>query len=228
MAPTISEALAGGFSTFFSVWQLCIMQITPFFLAFYFGSYSLLDRGKNLLPMLMLTAGLTIGFSVVFALMSVPAIGLGSLILRNLKDLKFFAGVFIMAVGLLMVLFAFLNKFNSFRVLAVLSPLVGVSLAIAYSPCIAPELSKILNYSSIPSNSHRGLSLLFMYGAGLCIAAALVGVVLIIVFKVVNSGGRKKRRPLPTVIASLVFMIIGVLLLTGLMFRYKMILVNLF
>ena len=32
-------ALWGGFSSFFSIWQVCILQISPFFIAFIVGSY---------------------------------------------------------------------------------------------------------------------------------------------------------------------------------------------
>ena len=44
---TIPEAFGDGFASFFSIWQVCILQVSPFFLGFvtglYFAGYA--DRG---------------------------------------------------------------------------------------------------------------------------------------------------------------------------------------
>ena len=34
-----AAAVWGGFSSFFSIWQICLLQISPFFIAFIVGIY---------------------------------------------------------------------------------------------------------------------------------------------------------------------------------------------
>ncbi len=39
-----SEALWSGFASFFSIWQVCILQISPFFMAYIAGIYLVARR----------------------------------------------------------------------------------------------------------------------------------------------------------------------------------------
>ena len=45
MPPTIIESFTDAIRSFFSAWQLFIMQITPFYLAFFTGAYLILRKG---------------------------------------------------------------------------------------------------------------------------------------------------------------------------------------
>lgn len=235
MAPTVTESLFGGFTTFFSVWQLCIMQVTPFYIAYSLGAYFLLigsgkSRGPGLKPMMLLVfCGLALGFSLVFALMGVPVLGAGNMILRNIRTLKYVAGVFILALGAVMTLSSFLTRFDFKTRLPVLfSPLVGASFAVGYSPCISPVLSRIFNYTKMQSDALHGLLLLFLYAVGMAAALTLVSCVIILLHDIRSRRAASRLSKSAPVIASLVFTVMGVLLVTGLMLRYKAMLVNLF
>lgn len=230
MIPSFGESFIGGIKTFFSVWQLCIFQVTPFYLAFLLAAFFFLkgrEAKANFLTITVVALGLALGFSAVFSLAGVPTLEAGSTILRNLKTLRFFAGVFIISTGGLMAVLSFLARFGyRGHLMALLSPLAGGALAIAYSPCISPSLSSIMNYASIPGNGGHGLALLLVYGLGLCASLTGVGALLMLIFKL--KGEPRKGTAVRPLMASLIFMIIGILLVSGMMMRYKMILVNIF
>lgn len=232
MAPTLLESLFGGFTTFFSVWQMCIMQVTPFYIAFSLGVYFLLvgsARRSNFKPMMLVMAGLALGFSFLFALIGSPEFAVGSLLLRNIHSLRFAAGVFIIVVGALMILSSLLTRFDfKARILVVISPLVGAALAIAYSPCISPVLSRIFNYTKTSTGSVYGFSLLFLYAIGMTAALTLVVSVIIFIYNVRSRRTIFRRSTTAPVVVSLVFIVLGILLVSGLMLRYKAMLVNLF
>ncbi|MEE9614788.1 MAG: cytochrome c biogenesis protein CcdA [Thermodesulfobacteriota bacterium] len=237
MAPGIGEALCGGFFTFFSVWQLCVMQVTPFYIAFGVGTYLLIRTGgiRGLAVMGFVAAALALGFSVTFGLLSVPALEPGGTILRNIKVLRPLAGAFIAVAATLMAFFSIAGPSGrKSAVMVVLAPLVGAAFAIGYAPCIAPALGELLNYAAMPDNSKTGFTLLTAYGLGLSAAFTVVGAAISLVLAVVGRAGRGKAAAeegegvnIPALIASLVLMSMGVLLMTGLMLRYKAFLVNL-
>lgn len=233
-APGLIGSFFGGVGVFFSVWQLCVMQFSPFYIAYLLTVYFLIDgsggRARSARAPLVITAvGLAAGFSFIFAVLSAPGFASNHEIFSGIRGLKFISGVFILAVGALMILLAVLGRFDSKAyVPAVLSPLVGASFAIAYSPCIPPVLSGILNFSGMPGNTLKGLALLFVYSAGMCAAATLVAAVAIIYARLRQGRRKTKTSMLPPVVSSLVFMIIGLLIVLGLMLQYKRFLVNIF
>lgn len=232
--PGLIGSFWGGISVFFSVWQLCIMQFSPFYVAYLLTVYFLIDgsggRARSAISPLVLTAvGLGAGFSFVFAVLSDPGFASSHALFSGLRGLKSASGYFILAVGTLMIILAVLGRFDTKAYApAALSPLVGASFALAYSPCIPPVLSGILNFSGTPGNSLKGLVLLFVYAAGVCSAATLVAAVLILYFRLRQGRRMSRRSMLPPVLSSLVFMIIGLLIVFGLMLRYKRFLVNIF
>ncbi len=232
--PGLIGSFFGGVTVFFSVWQLCIMQFSPFYLAYLLTVYFLIDgspgRARSAVaPLFIAAAGLAAGFSVIFAILSDPGFASNYALFSGIRGLKTASGFFILAVGALMILLAVLGRFDTKAyVPATLSPLVGASFAIAYSPCIPPVLSEILNFSGMPGNSFKGLILLFLYAAGVCASATLVASVMIMYFRLRQKGRKTRRSMFPPVFTSLVFMIIGLLLVMGLMLRYKRFLVNIF
>jgi len=234
VAPGFIWSFLSGIGVFFSVWQLCVMQFTPFYVAYLLTVYFLIDgsggRARSATAPLVITAfGLALGFSLIFALLSSPGFTSDYVFLSGLRGLKTVSGIFILSVGALMILLAVLGRFDTKAyVPAVLSPLVGAGFAIAYSPCIPPALSEILNFAGMPGNSVRGLVLLFLYALGVCASETFVSAVIIVYLKLRQGRHKARTSMFPPVLSSLIFMIIGLLLVLGLMMRYKMFLVNIF
>lgn len=232
-SPTVIGSFSGGFGVFFSIWQLCLMQFSPFYIAYFLTVY-LLSGGRGgrtgMAPLLITAVGLAVGFSVIFAVLSAPGFASSHDLLRGIRGLKHAAGLFILASGALMMALSVLGSFDARAYLpAVLSPLVGASFAVAYSPCIPPALSKILNFSDMPGNSAKGVVMLFSYGIGVCAAATIAGVAVVLLARYWQGRRTSSRRSvLPSIASSLVFMIIGLLLVMGLMLPYKRFLVNIF
>ncbi|MBI5236866.1 MAG: hypothetical protein HY887_00395 [Deltaproteobacteria bacterium] len=231
-SPTVIGSLFGGFGVFFSIWQLCLMQFSPFYIAYFLTVYFLSGgRGgrTGMAPLLITAAGLAAGFSVIFAVLSAPGFASSHDLLRGIRGLKHAAGLFILAAGALMMALSVLGRSDSRAYLpAILSPLVGASFAVAYSPCIPPALSKILNFSDMPGNSVKGIVMLFSYGIGVCAAATIAGAAVILLARYGQGRRTSRHSILPSIVSSLVFMIIGLLLVMGLMLPYKRFLVNIF
>lgn len=227
MPITFLDAFTGGISAFFSVWQLCILQFSPFYAAFLIGVLSLCrmeKRASRGLPAAIAIIGLAAGFSLVYALMSSP--GLGAWAIFHIKGMRVAAGVFIIITGLLMIVFALFGRPGGRTLLpALLSPVVGASLAVAYSPCISPALAKILSISSMPGGAGEGFRLLLFYGLGMCGSATAVVGVFMAVSGYIYKGPR--AAVIVPVAASLFMMTIGFLLVADLMLLYKRFLVNL-
>ncbi len=234
MSPGVFEAFWGGVGAFFSVWQLCILQITPFFVAFFVATHFILrtgNRGEDLFNTIVVGTGLVLGLSIFFGLLMTPGLAPGTVLLKYLKLLRFVAGIFIILVALTMVFFSFTSIlfFDRRKIFFVLSPLVGSALAIAYSPCIPPALSRLLNYARIPENTLHGFVLLVFYALGIGISLIIVGYIIALTAGIGSSpyAERTRRYIVLPLVSSLIFMIIGILLVTGLMLSYKAFLVNL-
>src|SRR3989304_2105502 len=97
-------ALWGGFSSFFSIWQICILQISPFFIAFIVGIYlASLDRNADpeirrwiILP--CITYG--IGFTVFYSLLIASGLNVSRPLIYNIGLLRVVSGIIILLVGL--------------------------------------------------------------------------------------------------------------------------------
>lgn len=227
-------AFWGGFSSFFSPWQLCLMQITPFFLAFAIGFY-LLDDSKlqtpnsRLTTLLMACAGYIPGFSIVFALMGTSGWGASSYILYNIDDFRIAAAIYLIIIALSMVIYnIYKNRIPHSAFLISCLPagiLLGASFALAYSPCIPPVMSDIMNFAGKPANAHKGFHLLVVYGIGLTTAFAISGVIISIATGRFIQG--KSGRNIVIYASSAILLIMAFLLITDLMISYKSFLVGL-
>ncbi len=246
-------AFWGGFSSFFSLWQLCLMQITPFFLAFAIGLYLLEGNSSSairnpqsaLVSLLLACGGYILGFSIVFALMGTSGWGAASYILYNIDDFRAGAAVYITIIALLMALYNFygsrtrsldklrmnadatlLGRASLFHILYLPAGLLlGASFALAYSPCIPPVMSDIMNFAGKPNNALRGFQLLTVYGFGVTLAFSISGSALAIMV-----GYFTERRSVKVAIAYLssgTLFLMAFLILTDLMIRYKSFLVGL-
>lgn len=224
-------AFWGGFSSFFTVWQLCLMQITPFFLAFAVGLYLLDGKGKGsqLTTLLMACAGYIPGFSIVFALMGTSGWGASSYILYNIDDFRTAAAIYLIIIALSMVIYnIYKNRIPHSAFLILCLPagiLLGASFALAYSPCIPPVMSDIMNFAGKPANAHKGFHLLVVYGIGLTTAFAISGVIISIATGRFIQG--KSARNIVIYASSAILLIMALLIITDLMIVYKSFLVGL-
>lgn len=138
----------------------CILAILPAFFAFTF------TEKKNLVRATFL---FFLGFSLVFVLMGVTAFSLGSLLRGSKETLTLAAGLLMIFLGSLILsgrgfsLLAFQPKkpTSSFGIF-----LLGVLMAIGWTPCIGPTLGAILVLASTQATVLNGGLLLFVYSLG--------------------------------------------------------------
>ncbi|MBI5683360.1 MAG: hypothetical protein HZC45_09435 [Deltaproteobacteria bacterium] len=229
---SIFTAFWGGFSSFFSIWQVCLLQISPFFMAFMLGFHLTCERDifrQSIIRMFAAGFAYTIGFSIIFAILGSSSTYLSSYILYNIKVFRLISGIFIILIGLLMVgvgVFRYVLPIASSRIFLFTTFFLGVSFATAYSPCIPPVLSNILNFASIKENAARGFTLLAAYGTGLCAAFIITG----IAFSLAVEGIVEKIGRVNTVIAGCAFLllILGFMVSLNLMVYYKAFLLGFF
>ena len=219
-------ALWGGFSSFFSIWQICILQISPFFVAFIVGIY-LATVGKNAAPeirgwMILPCIAYGIGFTVFYSLLIASGLNFSRPLIHNIGTLRVVSGIIILLVGMYILLInriSFPSKIHLPLLLSTLFLLVGVTFAIVYSPCITPMLSDIMGLASQRSTAVEGWYLAFCYGLGISIALCMTSVALILF---------TRRREIVLRNANIIINICGTILLilavmniTGLMRHYK-------
>jgi cytochrome c-type biogenesis protein len=199
------DAIGFGFSSFFSIWQVCILQITPFFLAYvtglYFAAASLKAKaglgGRVILPALSFAPG----FAVVYALLTMSGLPVGrlSLVLSGR-----FAAI------------AFLRRP---LVLAVVSLVLGSAFALVYSPCITPALSKILGMAGRSQTAVQGGTLAFFYALGICLALTMTATALVYLLARVGIVRRHPGRARNA--CGLILAVLAALNLSGTMIYYK-------
>jgi cytochrome c-type biogenesis protein len=222
----VAEAFWGGFSSFYSIWQICAMQISPFFMAYIIGLYFVGHSKKNnsafkqwaIIPSLVYVAG----FTLLYSLLSSSGLWVGRYLSYNLGSLRLVAGFYLLLVSLYLIFperISFFRKINSPLTLAGISLLLGLSFAVVYSPCITPTLSRVLGIANQPDTAIQGTVLAFFYGLGLSLAFALTGLVfiklLLRVKRVVSNPSKVAQ------VCGLVLCILAVLNITGLMTYYK-------
>ena len=104
----LPEAFGYGFASFFSIWQACLLQISPFFLAFvighYFAGYSDRERRGFARRAVYPSAMFAAGFSLFQALSSVTGLPIGRFLSYYGGALSFVSGAYILLVGLHIVL----------------------------------------------------------------------------------------------------------------------------
>lgn len=219
-------ALWGGFSSFFSIWQVCILQISPFFVAFIVGLY-LATLGKNpraeirrwtILPCL----AYGIGFTVVYSLLIASGLSISRPLIHNLGFLRVIAGIVILLAGLYIILvnrLPLLDKFHRPLPLSALSLLIGITFALIYSPCITPMLSDIMGIASQRGTAAEGWYLAFWYGIGISLALCITSIALIMLARRQEIVLRKVK--LLINVCGAVMLVLGAMNITGLMRHYK-------
>src|SRR5574340_537231 len=219
-------AVWGGFSTFFSIWQICLLQISPFFVAFIVGIY-LATQAKNadsgirrwLVP---LCITYTIGFIIFFSLLIASGLTISRPLIHNIVPLRVVSGFIILLASLYIFLvnrIPSLGKIHRPATVGTLSLLLGVCFALIYSPCITPMLSDIMGIASQRSTAAEGWYLAFCYALGTCIALSMTSVALIMF------AGRRdivlRNARLIMDACGAILLILAAMNITGLMRHYK-------
>ena len=215
-----------GFSSFFSIWQVCILQVSPFFIAYITGLFLItLNQKTNpgirqwlILP--CVTYG--IGFTIFYSLLIASGLSISRPLIYNIGNLRVISGIVILCAALYIFLvnrISFLNKLHSPLLLSILSLFIGISFAIMYSPCITPTLSDIMGLASQRGTAVEGWYLAFFYGLGISIALCMTAIALILTL-------RKRETVLQNInlikiICGIIVFIPALLNITGTMRHYK-------
>lgn len=224
-------ALWGGFSSFFSIWQLCLLQISPFFLAFVTGLFLATAKQQDdpeigrwvLLPFI----AYAVGFTVFYSLLIASGLGVSQLLLYNAGWLRLISGFLILLAGLYILLLDhlnFLSRKHGPMTLSLLSLFVGISFAFIYSPCITPTMSDIMGIASQRETAVEGWYLAFIYGVGINAAFGVTAITLIL--SLGRSGFAMRNGLLLKNICGIIVLIPAVLAMTGLMRHYKALIVG--
>jgi len=219
-------AIGNGFASFFSIWQVCILQISPFFLAFVTGLYftGRPDRSRPASWRRVVVAMLffAVGFCILYALSSVTGLRVGRILSYNSGVLRVIAGAYILAMGLFIVLHGrvtAVERLDRPLILGAASLVLGAAFALVYSPCITPALSEILGMTVRPETAVRGGVLALFYSFGINLGLGVTGVALILFLGRIGAVARNSR--LVKDIGGAILGVLALLNLSGLMTAYK-------
>jgi cytochrome c-type biogenesis protein len=220
------DAFWGGFSSFFSVWQVCIFQISPFFMALIVGLY-LTNLSQTSVPnvrdsALIPCSTYIVGFSLLYSLLIASGLGLGRALVTNIGNLRLISGVVILFISFFIILanrLPYLREKTGPLLPASLALMTGLTFAAIYSPCITPTMSAIMGMATRPETAFGGWVLALLYGLGLSLAFAVTGIALIsLVRKLDPTAG---NAVLLKDICGAVLLVPALLNITGLMVYYK-------
>jgi cytochrome c-type biogenesis protein len=164
-----------------------------------------------------------VGFSLVFVSLGASASFLGGLFLNFRNAIRIIGGIFVLLVGLYLVgafKIAALERYLQFDLKDkpagyLGSVLVGITFAVAWTPCVGPILGATLALASTAGEVSRGTLLLSSYAAGLALPFFLSALA-------INSFLRFSQQLRPYVQAihiagGLLLIVVGVLLITDYM-----------
>jgi cytochrome c-type biogenesis protein len=172
-------AFAAGVFSFLSP---CVLPLIPSYLSFVSG-VSLEDmRGAQAAArvrtrVVLNSVAFILGFSLVFISLGASASFLGGLFLGYRNAIRLAGGLFVLLVGLYLVgLFkiAALERYLQFNLKDkpagyLGSILVGITFAVAWTPCVGPVLGAVLAMAGASGEVGRGIFLLSSYAAGLAV-----------------------------------------------------------
>jgi cytochrome c-type biogenesis protein len=172
-------AFAAGIFSFLSP---CVLPLIPSYLSFVSG-VSLDEMRSDQAPtevrsrVVVNAIAFIVGFSLVFVSLGASASLLGSLFLDYRNFIRILGGLFILGVGLYLVgLFKIsaLERYLQFNLKDkpagyLGSVLVGITFAVAWTPCVGPILGAILALAGTSGEVSRGTLLLTSYAAGLAV-----------------------------------------------------------
>ena len=218
-------AFAAGVFSFLSP---CVLPLIPSYLSFVSG-VSLEDmRGAQAAArvrtrVVLNSVAFIFGFSLVFVSLGASASFLGGLFLGYRNVIRLAGGLFVLLVGLYLVgifKIALLERYLQINLKDkpagyLGSVLVGITFAVAWTPCVGPVLGAVLALAGASGEVGRGIFLLLSYAAGLALPFFLSALA-------VNSFlqfSQRFRRYIHAVhvMGGVLLIIVGVLLITDYM-----------
>ena len=170
-------AFAAGVFSFLSP---CVLPLIPSYLSFVSGVSLEEMRGAQAAArvrtrVLLNSVAFILGFSLVFVSLGASASFLGSLFLGYRDAFRLVGGFFVLLVGLYLVgafKIAALERYLQFDLKDkpagyLGSVLVGITFAVAWTPCVGPVLGAVLALAGASGEVGRGIFLLSSYAAGL-------------------------------------------------------------
>lgn len=170
-------AFAAGIFSFLSP---CVLPLIPSYLSFVSGvslDEMRSDQGQLRWRVVLNSLAFIIGFSIVFVSFGASASFLGGLLMDFRNTIRIGGGILVLLVGLYLV--------GAFRIAAfeqylqfnlkdkpagyLGSVLVGITFAVAWTPCVGPILGATLALASTEGEVLRGVFLLTGYAAGLAV-----------------------------------------------------------
>jgi cytochrome c-type biogenesis protein len=221
-APNIALAFAAGLVSFLSP---CCLPLVPGYLATVSGAQPGRLSGR-VDPKVIGRSLLFVGtFSAIFIAFGLTATALGDFLFDNQPTLNKVAGITIIAMGTLFMASVFVTRLNrDWRPSGLIEragrggPVVaGAAFAIAWTPCVGPALGAILGLASTQQGTGRGAFLLAVYSAGLALPFLFSAVAFSAATR--SFAFFKRHYAAIQVGAGLVLVAMGVLVLTGELFR---------
>jgi len=219
-------AFFAGTLTFFSP---CIMPLIPSYISYLTGiSFRELageNKEENRRKIRAVTAlhslSFIIGFSVVFILLGATATFLGKTLFQYQAVIRKAGGLFIIFFGLVImgiIKLPFLQKekkiaYGKKGVSVLGSMLVGVTFAIAWTPCVGPVLGSILIYASATASVKVGIKLLVAFSLGLGLPFFLSGLIINSFLTYIKRIEKYMQKI--EIAAGVILILFGVLLLKG-------------
>ncbi len=214
-------AFAAGIFSFLSP---CVLPLIPSYLSFVSGvsleeMRSEQARARVRWRVILNSLAFIAGFSIVFVSLGASASYLGGLFLGYRHVIRVLGGGVVLFVGLYLIgLFkiAALERYLQFNLKDkpagyLGSVLVGITFAVAWTPCVGPILGATLALASTSGEIERGTILLTSYAAGLALPFFLSALAINSFFQFSQS----LRRYIQTIhiIGGLLLVIVGILLI---------------
>jgi len=209
----------------FSFLSPCVLPLIPSYLSFVSGVSLEEMRAPQIESRVRWRVALNslafiLGFSLVFVSLGVSASFLGSLFLGYRSFIRVLGGIFIVLVGIYLMGFfklSFLDRYLQFHLRDkpagyLGSVLVGVTFAVAWTPCVGPILGAILALAGATAQIERGILLLATYAAGLALPFFLSAVAVNSFFQFSQSFRRYVQ--VVHVAGGFLLVIVGILLIT--------------
>lgn len=220
--PNVALAFAAGLVSFVSP---CCLPLVPGYLATVSGVPTS-GLSRRIDPRVVTRSAIFVGtFSLIFILLGLGATAAGSFLFDNQPLLNKVAGGAIIAMGVLFLSSLFITRLNrEWRPEGLIEragnggPMVaGAAFAIAWTPCVGPTLGAILGLASTSSGTGQGAFLLAAYSAGLGLPFLFSAIAFSSATRVF--GFFKRHYGAIQGIAGVVLIVMGVLVLTGELFR---------
>jgi len=222
----------------FSFLSPCVLPLIPSYLSFVSGISLEEMRGNRMEShvrhqVVRNSLAFILGFSLVFVSLGASASFLGSLLFAYQSFLRTLGGIFIVLVGLYLMGFfkiSLLERYLQFNLKGkpagyLGSILVGITFAVAWTPCVGPILGAILVLAGTSADVQWGVLLLSTYAAGLALPFILSAIAVDSFFQF--SQALRRYIKAVHVVAGVLLVIVGTLLLTDYMTTLNTYFINL-